>query len=96
MADAVHDQTAEVATHASMKLVSDVSAHGVQEMTERMTDLKVESAVRYFNGDVKAALAAQAVLLRQMAGDCMGPRRGAELVNRVYFAATRELSRGYA
>jgi hypothetical protein len=69
VANANHDQAINVATQASVKLVSDVPAHAVQEMTERMASLVADSAARYFNGDTKAALAAQAVLLRQMAGD---------------------------
>ena len=69
MANANHDQAVDAAAKASVKLVGDVPAHAVQEMTQRMASLVAESAARYFNGDTKAALAAQAVLLKQMAGD---------------------------
>ncbi|BDU22182.1 hypothetical protein [Dyella sp. GSA-30] len=67
MVDSTHDQAADAAIQASVKLIGDVSAHAVQDMTERMASLVAESATRYFNGDTKAALAAQAVLLKQMA-----------------------------
>jgi hypothetical protein len=69
MADATRDQVTDAVTQASVKVGVDVPAHALQEMTERMAGLVAESAARYFNGDTKAALAAQAVLLRQMAGD---------------------------
>ncbi|HEY9133052.1 MAG TPA: hypothetical protein VIM98_14965 [Dyella sp.] len=69
MADTNHDRAAGEATPTNVRLADDVPAHAVQEMTERMASLVAESAARYFNGDIKAALAAQAVLLKQMAAD---------------------------
>lgn len=67
MADATHDQATHAATQADVTL--EVPAHAIQDMTERMASLVADSAARYFNGDIKAALAAQAALLKQMAGN---------------------------
>jgi hypothetical protein len=69
MTDTTLDRTADAVVQASVETVGGVPAHAVQEMTKRMAGLVTDSAARYFNGDIKAALAAQAVVLKQMAGD---------------------------
>ncbi|HEX7813777.1 hypothetical protein [Dyella sp.] len=81
MVDLTNDQHADAIKQAVQALASDIPASAVQDMTDRMAGLVADSAARYFQGDIKAALAAQAVLLRQMADNGLTHQPGAVLSN---------------